>query len=375
MKKFPIMLDSEEISVHNIYFNPYELILDDVDKSELLKVFNYLKTKNGYKLELKSYTDATGSKSENKRYSRLRAQEVKQFLIDQQLDGSIISYNALGEDSLNMINNCWNSKYCDKELHHMNRRIELVIKDSNGNIKLKSSPHKDYKAIGTFDDAIDKETAGLLILTNKEYRIENIIRFINSELLSYDIEENYEVRKPVDVSLNINKVPLRRDHQLQTIESIQKSNLKIDLKSTKINLDTILIHALFDGTLKEKGIDSVFVINQTKKQKRDTIKKLTNDNLNDIAKWKWEITPRKKGNVTLEFDYSMTYDVNEETKELDNNYKKPVIITAKVDAGDKDGASEGGDNGDDSFNNLWILLFLLVFPNWVFNLLVLLQTY
>lgn len=110
-----------------------ENLLYDLGKSSirqegyrvLERVVTFMKDNPEVKIEISSHTDSRSSAAFNKKLSQLRANNVKQYLIDKGIDASRIKAIGYGESKL--LNKCKDGVKCTEEEHQVNRRTEMQI--------------------------------------------------------------------------------------------------------------------------------------------------------------------------------------------------------------------------------------------------------
>lgn len=127
---------SEEIklsSIKNIFFDFDKSNLRLASKRQLNDLFSILKSNPGYTSKLRAHTDAKGSLSYNEALSNRRAKVALQYLVSRGIPTSHVLTETFGENepiAKNALNNG-----ADTEIgRQFNRRVEIVILDSYGNI-------------------------------------------------------------------------------------------------------------------------------------------------------------------------------------------------------------------------------------------------
>ena len=91
----------------------------------LERVVTFMNDNPEVKIEISSHTDSRSSDAFNKKLSQLRANNVKQYLIDKGIDASRIKAVGYGESKL--LNKCKDGVKCTEEEHQVNRRTEMQI--------------------------------------------------------------------------------------------------------------------------------------------------------------------------------------------------------------------------------------------------------
>lgn len=114
-----------DIKIDPIFFNFDRALIRLESVATLNKLLTILETYPKAKIEVRSHTDSRGSDAYNLILSEKRARETTQWLIDNGIDKTRITYKAMGESEL--LNNCDNSTPCSNEKHAVNRRSEFKI--------------------------------------------------------------------------------------------------------------------------------------------------------------------------------------------------------------------------------------------------------
>jgi outer membrane protein OmpA-like peptidoglycan-associated protein len=109
-----------------IYYDYNEVNLDLLSKKDLNEIYVFLMENMDAKLEIRSHTDARGTKQYNLELSRRRSDAVIKYIqARRQLpDERFISW-GFGEEYL--LNDCVDGKPCTEEEHAKNRRTEIKI--------------------------------------------------------------------------------------------------------------------------------------------------------------------------------------------------------------------------------------------------------
>jgi len=116
----------------------------------------FLKEHPEIEVELGSHTDSRGSDSYNQVLSERRAQSAVDYIVNDGIDGSKISWKGYGESEL--VNNCTNGVPCSEYDHQLNRRTEIkvtgIIEASEMVLDdpLEGYQEGDVIDISTFDD-------------------------------------------------------------------------------------------------------------------------------------------------------------------------------------------------------------------------------
>lgn len=112
------------MKIINYAYNQSEL--DILSKKDLNEIFFFLRENPEAKLEVRSHTDARGTKSYNLNLSRRRSESVVRYIQERRNlpDERFISW-GFGEEYL--LNDCADGTKCDEEEHALNRRTELKL--------------------------------------------------------------------------------------------------------------------------------------------------------------------------------------------------------------------------------------------------------
>lgn len=132
-----IVLEQKKVEVkkNDDLFKVLELkpIYFDYDKDnirpdaavELAKVVEVLKDYPRMKIDVRSHTDSRGSDQYNLKLSQRRAKSTAEWIANQGIDLSRITYKGYGETQL--INKCINGAKCSDTEHEDNRRSEFIV--------------------------------------------------------------------------------------------------------------------------------------------------------------------------------------------------------------------------------------------------------
>jgi outer membrane protein OmpA-like peptidoglycan-associated protein len=110
-------------------------VLFNVDKAQLKsggvrtvqKLADFLSQYPEYKVSVEGHTDSTGSDEHNQDLSERRAYSVQSALVNDGIGGDRVSTHGYGESSPIASND-------DAGSRQLNRRVEIVLSDANGNI-------------------------------------------------------------------------------------------------------------------------------------------------------------------------------------------------------------------------------------------------
>lgn len=117
LSKFAV---GEKVILKNVFFDTDKFDLKGESKTELNKLISLLKKQKSLKIEIGGHTDNTGNKKANQVLSQNRAKAVYQFLIDNSIEASRLSYKGYG-DAKPIADNKTN------EGRSQNRRTEFTI--------------------------------------------------------------------------------------------------------------------------------------------------------------------------------------------------------------------------------------------------------
>lgn len=126
VKPIPIGGDlAKTFGIKEIYF--------DFDKSnirqdaavELAKILDVLEQYPTMKIDIRSHTDARGSKAYNEKLSDRRAKSTREWLISKGISADRMTAKGYGENQ--PVNQCVDGVKCSEEDHQLNRRSEFII--------------------------------------------------------------------------------------------------------------------------------------------------------------------------------------------------------------------------------------------------------
>jgi outer membrane protein OmpA-like peptidoglycan-associated protein len=111
--------------LENIYydFDKWEIRPDAA--LELDKLVRLLQDNPTIEIEMGSHTDVRGEDAYNFSLSNKRAESAVQYLIQNGIDASRLTYQGYGEKVL--VNDCKNDVFCSEEKHQKNRRTEFKV--------------------------------------------------------------------------------------------------------------------------------------------------------------------------------------------------------------------------------------------------------
>jgi outer membrane protein OmpA-like peptidoglycan-associated protein len=108
------------VTMSHVLFNTGQYSLQPETRETLAKLAGVLLAYPGLKIQVKGYTDDTGSAQANQQLSEKRANEVRAFLVQEGVPSSSISSQGLGESNPVAPNDT-------SEGRALNRRVELVV--------------------------------------------------------------------------------------------------------------------------------------------------------------------------------------------------------------------------------------------------------
>lgn len=111
--------------IENIYYDYDKHFIRPDAAIELDRLVTVLKDNPQITVEMGSHTDSRGRDAYNMSLSQKRAKAAYEYLLNQGIDGSSLTYRGYGETTL--INSCKNGVTCSEKAHQENRRTELKI--------------------------------------------------------------------------------------------------------------------------------------------------------------------------------------------------------------------------------------------------------
>ena len=116
------------LSMSDILFDVNKATLKQDLKTSLAKVAGILSVYQQFNVSIEGNTDNTGSEEHNMKLSQQRADNVRDFLVEQGIDGNRLTAKGLGM-SMPIADNS------TKEGRQKNRRVDLVITDRTQKVK------------------------------------------------------------------------------------------------------------------------------------------------------------------------------------------------------------------------------------------------
>ncbi len=111
--------------IENIYYDYDKDFIRPDAAEELDKLITVLKDNPQITVEMGSHTDSRGRDAYNMDLSKRRAKSAYEYLLNQGISASSLTYRGYGESML--YNKCGNGVVCGEEAHQENRRTELKI--------------------------------------------------------------------------------------------------------------------------------------------------------------------------------------------------------------------------------------------------------
>ncbi len=118
-------------TLKSIFFDFDKSFLRPESKRQLQTLVEILQENPGYSAGLRAHTDAKGSVEYNRALSQRRVDSAKNYLLSKGIAASRISTSTYGEDS--PIANNEKNGADTPEGRQLNRRVELLVLDGNGN--------------------------------------------------------------------------------------------------------------------------------------------------------------------------------------------------------------------------------------------------
>jgi len=109
------------VVLNNIFFDIGSFSLRDKSITELDRIVRFLRENNDVAIEIGGHTDNTGNKKDNVTLSENRAKSVYQYLMDNDIDKTRISFKGYGDSMPSVPNDT-------EENRQRNRRIEFNIR-------------------------------------------------------------------------------------------------------------------------------------------------------------------------------------------------------------------------------------------------------
>lgn len=122
-----ITVESSMTRVHaeDVYFAFDRFNMIATEAAKLKDIADQMARFTDAKIEIVAHTDSRGSKTYNKRLSRLRAERTKKALLKLGVPEDRITIEWKGEESL--VNDCFDGVECSPNQHRLNRRAEVHL--------------------------------------------------------------------------------------------------------------------------------------------------------------------------------------------------------------------------------------------------------
>lgn len=118
------------ITLGDVLFDTNKAQLKSGSARSLQKLADFLKQYPQRKARIEGYTDSTGGADYNQALSERRANAVRTSLVDMGISNDRISTHGYGEDSPVATNDTASGR-------QLNRRVEIILSDDNGNFSLR----------------------------------------------------------------------------------------------------------------------------------------------------------------------------------------------------------------------------------------------
>lgn len=231
---------------HDVFFETDKYIISDSEKTKLIAFIGSQDITTISSISIYGYCDDRGSISYNKILSQNRANTVKSFLINNQLEKEkIVSSSGKGEVELNTQNKSEIDTYRSK-----NRRVNVSISYKGDPVKEDVTPLKKENKIliikGPPNENIEK--------LNEEFRVGDKIRFEN---LYFEIGYSFLIPESKKELEKIAEILAKRENIFFTIEGhvccTSDTRDAIDNTTKKRNLSVSRAKYVYEF-LAEKGI-------------------------------------------------------------------------------------------------------------------------
>lgn len=116
---------NDVIGLKNIAYTTGDWHISPETSLELNKIAALLQTNPTLLIEIDVHTDARGDDNANLRLSQKRANEIKQYLITQNVQVERVTARGMGERYLK--NQCFNGISCPETMHAANNRVEVLL--------------------------------------------------------------------------------------------------------------------------------------------------------------------------------------------------------------------------------------------------------
>lgn len=110
-----------------VYFDLNSSYINKKSRGILDALALILEDNSALRLKVTSHTDSRGKSIYNKWLSERRVSRTVDYLITKGINGTRLTSEAFGEE--NLLNDCYDNKYCPEDEHQVNRRSEFIITD------------------------------------------------------------------------------------------------------------------------------------------------------------------------------------------------------------------------------------------------------
>jgi outer membrane protein OmpA-like peptidoglycan-associated protein len=116
---------AQAMNLRPIYFDYREARIRSDAAMELDVVVQAMRMDPTITIDLRSHSDSRASTEANDALSQRRAESTRNYMVQQGIDASRITYKGYGERRL--VNRCADGVECSEEEHQLNRRTEFII--------------------------------------------------------------------------------------------------------------------------------------------------------------------------------------------------------------------------------------------------------
>lgn len=175
------------LQLDKIHFNFDKSDIRADAEVELQKILFFLKQNKSVKLNIRSHTDSNGSMDYNTKLSEKRAKSTADYLIQNGVEKSRISYK--GYSFTQLVNNCGPGVQCSDELHQKNRRSEFIITNFDGVPLVNTSTQKTNTISEPSRNSLSNITSSASN-TNSSYNFESNVKKYTVQLAAMKNMDN-----------------------------------------------------------------------------------------------------------------------------------------------------------------------------------------